>query len=237
MRKAWAMAALILLVFHAAASAEKIRIGKTQCLLQPAAEEDRGKRYVLFVGSGDYFFATRNCADITAADGLLLIPQGDSAYQLCSAASDVVIRDLEPQILEWAREGHEIVLTGYSAGGYPATALAVSLAEAGYTGRLYLLDGVYNKYRGIAYNAAYFRENLATWQVTICASSSQAIAISERTRAVGEVLGGDGFAVYRRYAMTHNELKALYAPILSGAPWPEAVEENGPGSEEADGGD
>lgn len=216
MKRAWLTAMLILLVFHAAAAAETVQFGKTRCLLQPAAGMDCGKRYILSVGAGDYFFALRNCADLTAADGTLLIPQGDSKYELCSAASDVVIADLFPQVLAWAEAGDEIILTGYSAGGYPATALAAGLAEEGYDGRLYLLDGVYNKYRRVAYNADYFRDRLANWEVTIWASSSRAIEISERTRAVGEALSGDDFVTYRRYDMTHNELKALYAPILAG---------------------
>ena len=60
MRKAGAVIfALLILLVHSA-FAEVIRLGKTDCLLQPAAEEDTGKRYVLFAGSGDYFFAICN---------------------------------------------------------------------------------------------------------------------------------------------------------------------------------
>ena len=141
MRKAGAVIfALLILLVHSA-FAEVIRLGKTDCLLQPAAEEDTGKRYVLFAGSGDYFFAIRKCADIAAKDGMLLIPQGDSQYVLNSRASDVVIRDIRPQLLAWAEAGYEMNLVGYSSGGYPAVELARELAEEGYTGKLFILDG------------------------------------------------------------------------------------------------
>ena len=98
MRKAGAVILVLLILLVHSAGAEVIRLGKTDCLLQPAAEEDTGKRYVLFAGSGDYFFAIRKCADIAAKDGMLLIPQGDSQYVLNSRASDVVIRDIRPQL-------------------------------------------------------------------------------------------------------------------------------------------
>ena len=195
--------------------AEVIRIGSTPCLFQPASQEDQGKRYALFVGSGDYFQATRNCADLSAAHGTLLIPQGDGRLELCSRASDQVIADIKATILSWAEEGSEVILVGYSAGGYPATALAIYLAQAGYTGRLYLLDGIYGDYRGITYNAGYYRANLDTWDVTMIASSSTSHNISERSRAVGEAMAEDAFLTYRWYDATHEDLKDIYVQILN----------------------
>ena len=196
----------------ASCCAEVIRIGGTPCLLQPASREDRGRRYALFVGSGDYFQATRNCADLSAAYGTLLIPEGDGRLELCSRASDQVIADIKGTILSWAEEGSEVILVGYSAGGYPATALAIYLAQAGYTGRLYLLDGIYGDYRGITYNAAYYRENLDAWDVTMIASSHN---IAERSRAVGEAMAEDDFITYRQYDATHEDLKDIYVRILN----------------------
>ena len=209
-------AVLILAALLAASCcAEVIRIGGTPCLLQPASREDRGRRYALFVGSGDYFQATRNCADLSAAYGTLLIPQGDGRLELCSRASDQVIADIKDTILSWAEEGSEVILVGYSAGGYPATALAIYLAQAGYTGRLYLLDGIYGDYRGITYNAEYYRANLAAWDVTMIASSSTSHNISERSRTVGEAMAEDDFITYRWYDATHEDLKDIYVRILN----------------------
>lgn len=213
----------VLLLVTSLSSAEMVTIGKTDCLLQPAAEEDAMKKYVLFVGSGDYFHVFRNCGELAAADGELLVPQGSSEYTLCSAASDEVIRDVWPKLRLWAEEGYEIILIGYSAGGYPATALASKLAEEGHTGRLYLLDGIYGAYKGIHYNEAYYREHLAAWNVTIWASEDRYVRISERTRSVGSGLAEDENVVYRQYALSHDGMKTLYDVILNGAEAPEPV--------------
>lgn len=219
------LAALALLPAFSA-SADVIQLGDTPCLLQPAAEGDGGlRRYVLFTGDGDYFHAVQNCRDMTALDGLLLIPQGDSSYINYSSASDVVIADLFPALRAWAGDGYEMILIGYSAGGYPATVLAASLAEAGYTGRLILLDGIYGNYRGVAYNEGYYRASLSTWQVTIYASSEKGYPpISDRTQRVGAALADDEFVTYHRYAMSHNEMRMFYRVFLAGAEAPEPVE-------------
>ena len=216
---------LVLLVLMAllcrTAGAEIIRIGKTPCLLNPAEQEDRMRRYVYFAGSGDYFHAVQNCADYTASDGMLLVPQGDGRFSTCTAASDVVIRDLKPQVLQWAQEGNEIILVGFSAGGYPATALAVYLAGEGYTGQLVILDGIIRAYRGIHYNAAYYREKLPTWQMTFCASSSQDVRIAEATRQVGEEMRDDGNVTYLPYILSHNAMRSLYPYIFEGMQLPD----------------
>lgn len=214
---------IILMLVTVPSFAEIIRIGKTDCLLQPAAEEDTAKKYVLFVGSGDYFHACQNCREITAPDGGLLIPQASSKYTLCSAASDEVIEDIWPTLLSWAEEGSEMILIGYSAGGYPATVLAARLAEKGYTGRLYLLDGVYGAYKSVYYNEAYYREHLLMWDVAIWASSDRLVNISERTRKVGKNLAEDVNVDYRQYALNHNGMKVFYDVILNGAEAPEQV--------------
>ena len=226
-KRVWLLLLVFLIMLSASASAEIVRIGKTSCLLLPATEEDLMKRYIFFTGSGDYYTALRNREDFAAADGTLLIPQADSQYKSCSVASDAVMKDLRPQLLSWAQEGSEIILIGYSVGGYPATVLAAYLAQEGYTGRLVLLDGVYSMYRGTHYNAPYFREHLESWKVTICASVSRNVKISVRTAKVGDALSGDTFVDYRQYKMSHNELKALTHIILSGKalPDPEDMEE------------
>ncbi len=205
----------VLLLFSCC-RAETVRIGRTQCLMQLPTGEDLSKRYVLFVGSGDYFQALYSCAGITASDGELLIPQADSRYDKPSAASDQIIEDLRPLMLTWAEEGYAIVLTGYSSGGYPATALAVYLADAGYTGKLYILDGIYGDYRGVVYNADYYRSHLSDWQVTICSSAALNFNIAERTRSVGEALSGDAFVTYLAFDITHNELQDYYRVIFDG---------------------
>ncbi len=230
---------LALVLAAGSASAEIIRIGKTHCLLQPPSEEDGRKKYALFVGSAEYFHGCMLCGDVTAKDGELLIPQGNEKYILCSAASDVVIRDLWPTLRSWAEEGFDIVLIGYSAGGYPATVLASRLAEEGYTGRLYLLDGIYGAYRSVHYNEDYYREHLASWDLTICASTDDSVQISGRTRKVGAALAGDGNVVYRQYALDHTRMTVFYDVILNGAEAPEPVftggaDENGEGQEETD---
>ena len=117
---------IIMMLIAVSSSAETIRIGKTDCLLQPSAETDSMKKYVLFVGSAEYFNARSSCKSIMADDGDLLIPQGNCERELCSAASDEVIRDIRPTLLSWAADGYEMILIGYSAGGYPATTLACS---------------------------------------------------------------------------------------------------------------
>ncbi len=215
------LAALALVT--ASSFAEMITIGKTDCLLQPAAEEDAMKKYVLFPGAGDYFHVFQNCGELTAGDGDLLIPQGSSEYTLCSTASDEVIREIWPTLRLWAEEGYEIILIGYSAGGYPATDLAVKLAGEGHTGRLYLLDGIYGAYRGIYYNEAYYRDHLTAWDVKIWASGDRYVRISERTRKVGSGLAEDENVEYRQYALSHDAMKTLYDVILNGAEGPEPV--------------
>ncbi len=224
MRKAGAVILMLLILLVHSAGAEVIRLGKTNCLLQPAAEEDTGKRYVLFAGSGDYFFAIRKCADITAKDGMLLIPQGDSQYVLNSRASDEVIRDIRPQLLEWAEAGCEMILVGYSSGGYPAVELARELAEEGYAGQLFILDGANRAYKSVYYNADFYREYLTTWDVTICASSGDAFRIAIQTRTLGEALREDENVTYFQYNMSHNDMKALYGYVFGGMEMPDPEE-------------
>ena len=226
MRKAGAVILALLILLVHSAFAEVIRLGKTDCLLQPAAEEDTGKRYVLFAGSGDYFFAIRKCADITAKDGMLLIPQGDSQYVLNSRASDEVIRDIRPQLLEWAEEGFEMILVGYSSGGYPAVELARELAEEGYAGKLFVLDGANRAYKSVYYNADFYREYLTAWDVTICASAGDAFRIAVQTRELGEALRDDGNVTYIQYNIGHNDMKALYGYVFGGLEMPDPEEMN-----------
>lgn len=226
MRKAGAVMLVLLILLAHSASAEMIRLGKTNCLLQPAAEEDTGKRYVLFTGSGDYFFAIRKCADITAKDGTLLIPQGDSQYVLNSRASDEVIRDIRPQLLEWAEEGSEMILVGYSSGGYPAVELARELAEEGYAGKLFILDGANRAYKSVYYNADFYREHLTAWDVTICASAGNSFRIAVNTRALGEALRDDENVTYLQYNMGHNDMKNLYGYVFNGLEMPDPEEIN-----------
>lgn len=221
MKKTGLVLLVVLALLCRAAGAEILRIGKTPCLLNPPEQEDRMKRYIYFAGSGDYFHAVQNCAGYAAADGTLLIPQGDSKFSTCTAASDAVIRDLKPQVLQWAQEGNEIILVGYSAGGYPATALAVYLAGEGYTGHLVILDGIIRAYRGIHYNADYYREKLQAWQVTLCASSSQDVRIAESTRLVGEELREDGNVTYLPYTLSHNDMRSLFPYIFGGMQLPD----------------
>ena len=153
-------------------------------------------------------------------DGELLIPQGNEKYDKHSAASDVVIRDVYPFLLDWAKAGHQMVLIGYSSGGYPATVLAGLLAEAGCTGTVYLLDGVYGNYRSTAFNAEYFRSRLSTWDLRIYASSDRSIKIAERTREVGASLSEDGFVTYHQYSTNHNGMQFLFDVILNDAEAP-----------------
>ena len=215
------LAVMLLSLLSVSCTAEIVRFGQTRCLLEPPAGEDSGRRYALFVGSGDYFQATRNCEGLSASDGTLLIPEGDGRFELCSRASDQVISDIRDTVLSWAREGHEVILIGYSAGGYPATALAVYLAQEGFTGKLYLLDGIYGDYRGITYNADYYRTGLSSWDVTMCASASTSHNIAERSRKVCGDLMEDSFADCRQYDGTHEDLKALYLMILAGEKLPD----------------
>ncbi|MBR6954741.1 MAG: hypothetical protein IKH77_06865 [Clostridia bacterium] len=212
---------IALLMITLPCQAEVIRLGDTVCLLQPPSGEDSGTKYVLFVGAGVYFHAVRNYRDYTATDGELLIPQADQKYDLPSAASDEVIPDVYPRLLEWAEAGHPLVLIGYSSGGYPATILAGKLAEAGYTGTVYLLDGVYGNYHSTAFNAKYFRSHLSTWDLRIYASSDKKTKISVRTRKVGTSLMEDDFVTYRQYGKNHNGMQDFYDVILNGAPAPE----------------
>ncbi len=224
MKKLLLFLTVLVLLVPSSGLAEIFPLGDTPCLLQsPSGEEDPHKRYVYFVGSGDYFNAVRNCKDITAADAYLLIPQGDEKYQKPSAASDVVIRDLYPFLLAWAQGGYDLVLIGYSSGGYPATVLAASLAEAGFTGKLYILDGVYGDYRGVTYNAEYYRTRLSSWDLTIWASSDREVPIAERTRKVGVDLYWDDFVTYAQYSLTHNALQHLLDVIINGAAAPEPL--------------
>lgn len=226
MRKAGTVILALLILLVHSAFAEVIRLGKTDCLLQPAAEEDTGKRYVLFAGSGDYFFAIRKCADIAAKDGMLLIPQGDSQYVLNSRASDVVIRDIRPQLLAWAEAGYEMNLVGYSSGGYPAVELARELAEEGYTGKLFILDGANRAYKSVYYNADFYREYLTSWDVTICASAGDAFRIAIQTRELGEALRDDENVTYLQYNMGHNDMKILYGYVFGGMEMPAPEEMN-----------
>lgn len=226
MRKAGAVILVLLILLVHSAGAEVIRRGKTNCLLQPAEEEDTGKRYVLFAGSGDYFFAIRKYADVMARDGMLLIPQGDRQYVLNSRASDEVIRDIRPQLLEWAEAGYEMILVGYSSGGYPAVELARELAEEGYAGQLFILDGANRAYKGIYYNADFYREYLTAWNVTICASAGDSLRIAVNTRALGEALQDDKNVTYLQYNLSHNDMKALYGYIFSGMEMPDPEEMN-----------
>lgn len=211
---------LILMIITVPACAEIVRIGKTDCLLQPASEEDCLKKYVLFVGSAEYFHACMLCGDITARDGELLIPQGNNRYVRCTAASDVVMKDIWPTLLSWAEEGFSIVLIGYSAGGYPASTLASRLAEKGYTGRLYLLDGISGTYRGIRYNEEYYRERLASWELAIWTSSDKKVEIAARSRKIGSALEGDANVDYRHYTMSHARMRLFYDVIMNGAEAP-----------------
>lgn len=224
MKKAGMMVLVLLIMLSRTVSAETVRFGKTNCLLQPAGEQDMMKRYVLFTGSWDYFNAIRKCADITAKDGMLLIPEGDSQYELNSRASDVVIRDIRPQLLEWAEAGYEMILIGYSSGGYPAVELARQLAEEGYPGQLYILDGANRAYKGVYYNADFYRKYLTTWTVTICASKGNSIRIAVNTRALGEELSEDDNVTYFLYDRNHEKMKELYLDILSGTGLPEPVQ-------------
>ena len=219
------IALIIMTLIAVSSSAETIRIGKTDCLLQPSAETDSTKKYVLFVGSAEYFNACSSCKDIMAHDGDLLIPQGNGERVLCSAASDEVIRDIRPTLLSWAADGYEMILIGYSAGGYPATTLASQLAEEGYNGRLYLLDGVSGAYKSTYFNESYYRNHLATWDITIYASSDRYVHISERTRRIGSELADDENVIYHRYKLNHEGMKLFYNVIMNGVEAPEPVPE------------
>ena len=220
MRKRSLLLAIALLFIMPLCHAEIIRLGETQCLLQAPSGEDTGTKYVLFVGSGVFFHAIRNYQVYAAMDGELLIPQGNEKYDKHSAASDMVIRDVYPFLLDWAKAGHQMVLIGYSSGGYPATVLAGLLAEAGCTGTVYLLDGVYGNYRSTAFNADYFRSRLSTWDLRIYASSDRSIKIAERTREVGASLSEDGFVTYHQYSTNHNGMQVFFDVILNDAEAP-----------------
>ena len=223
MKKACVLIIALLIMLSHAASAEVVRFGKTECLLQPAEGQDCLKRYIFFVGSGDYFSATRKCVDLTATDGMLLIPEGNAEYVLNSRASDRVMEDIRPQLLEWAEAGYKMILIGYSSGGYPAVELARELAEAGYPGQLFILDGANRAYKGIYYNADFYRKYLTEWTVTICASEKDTIRIAGNTRALGEELREDGNVTYLVYKKSHNEMKNLALDILSGSGLPDPV--------------
>lgn len=204
------------LVFLAApARAEEVTVGDTSCLLQPAAYQDEGlRRYVLFLGSDDFFRALYEGRYMTAADGELLIPQGDTRYRHPSGASDAVIKDLKPLLYDWTREGYEITLIGFSSGGYPATALAVYLARTGHSGRLVLMDGIYGNYRSVRYDADYFRSTLYQWDVTIYASCDIR-EIAGRTREVGRQLKDEDFVTYIEYEdKKHSDLKDQVQEVL-----------------------
>ena len=220
MKKACMLIIVLLIMLSHAASAEVVRFGKTNCLLQPAEGQDCLKRYILFVGSGDYFSATRKCADLTATDGMLLIPEGNAEYVLNSRASDRVVEDIRPLLMKWADAGYDMILIGYSSGGYPAVELAKELAEAGYPGQLFIVDGVNRAYKGTYYNADFYREYLRDWTVTICASEKDTIRIAENTRELGEELREDFNVTYLVYQKSHNEMKNLCLDILSGSGLP-----------------
>ena len=228
LKKSLALFAVLLFLLPAA-RAERIQIGETRCLLQEASQEgvDPLRRYVLFVGSGDYFNAVSNYRDYTAQDGVLLIPQGNSKYGKPSAASDVVIADLKPYLLAWAQEGCSITLIGYSSGGFPATVLAAYLAEQGYTGTVYILDGIYGDYRGVSYNEEYYRTHLSTWQVIFCTSTDPTVGIAIRSREICDGLKDEDFVTYLRFDMSHNRLQKLVDVILNGAEAPDPLPEEG----------
>ena len=225
MRRACMMILAVLIMLSHAASAEVVRFGKTKCLLQPAEGQDCLKRYVLFVGSGDYFSATRKYTELTAADGMLLIPEGNAEYVLNSSASDRVMEDIRPQLMKWAEAAYDIILIGYSSGGYPAVELAKELAEEGYPGQLFILDGVNRAYKGIHYNADFYRKYLREWIVTICASEKDTIRIAENTRELGEELREDGNVTYLVYQKSHNEMKDLALDILRGSGLPDPAQD------------
>ena len=225
MRRACMMILAVLIMLSHAASAEVVRFGKTNCLLQPAEGQDCLKRYVLFVGSGDYFSATRKCAGLTATDGMLLIPEGNAEYVQNSRASDRVMEDIRPLLLKWADAGYDMILIGYSSGGYPAVELAKELAEAGYPGQLFIVDGVNRAYKGIHYNADFYREYLREWTVTICASEKDTIRIAENTRELGEELREESNVTYLVYQKSHNEMKNIALGILSGSEFPDPAQE------------
>ena len=223
-KKALILFALLVLLIPCA-RAERIQIGETRCLLQPSSleEADPLRRYVLFVGSGDYFNAVSNYRDYTAVNGALLIPQGNSKYGKPSAASDVVIADLKPYLLAWAREGCDITLIGYSSGGFPATVLSAYLAEEGYTGTVYLLDGIYGDYRGVSYNEEYYRTHLNTWRVVLCTSTDPSVGIAIRSREICEGLKEEDFVTYLRFDMSHNRLQSLIDVFLNEAEMPDPL--------------
>ena len=112
----------------------------------------------------------------------------------------------------------EIVLVGYSSGGYPAAEIALALAEAGKTDiNLNIVDGVQGA-KGRNQFQEYEKLDAAGVNTTIYSSSSKSTGISQNTRAVGEEFAKkeDSNIKYVKDEdnMSHGDIKKLAQDLI-----------------------
>ena len=214
---------LLLLFLCGTASAEKA--GRTKYVLQPAPEGAGKVLYVLFPGSTEMYSACRTFKDLTADDGLLLLSQPPERKPALADAWKPLIEDISPIILDYARQEYDIRIIGFSAGGYPAVTIATALAEEGFSGTLWLLDGVPKPTEEIEYTADFFREHFSSWQLYFCIAGKDNRDITVRTGEVAAILADDENVTVASYAFRHSRLLSpMLETILHHAPEPKRME-------------
>ncbi len=197
------------------------KTGKTKYDQKVGTNEESEKVYVYFGGSGSITGGIEATANQTLKNNTyadtLLVPTGtgdvgrwNEWYQTIDDISELLQSD--------EYKDKEIVLIGYSSGGYPAAEIALNLAEAGMTSQieLHIVDGVQGS-DGKEPIQEYEAIENAGIETTIYASSDGR-GISKVTREVGEKYADSEHITYvsdyTKNNTTHRDINSLAHDLI-----------------------
>ena len=188
--------------------------------MKAGTDENSNKIYVYFGGSGSITggvnaSANKKIKDSTySGDVLVAMGTGDIGT---FAEWDPTIPAMAELLSSDKYADKEIILIGYSSGGYSAAETALGLAEKGKTNvTLYIVDGVQGA-RGKNQFEEYEKLDAAGVDTTIY-SSSDTRDISKNTRAVGEEFakkeGSNIKYVKDEDNMSHGDIKDFAQDLI-----------------------
>ena len=195
-------------------------VGSTKYDKKEGINENSNKVYIYFGGSGAAKSGinasdNKNIKGTTYQDTVIVpILKGNTDSW---ANWNEVVRDMEILLQSEEYAGKEIVLVGYSSGGYPAAELALALAKEGRAENVTLnvVDGVQGN--GVKdCIARYDKLDEAGVNTTIYGSNGSR-EISSRTRAVGETFATKEASNihYEKVDLDHGEIQDYAQDLLT----------------------